>query len=161
MKKLKFMSEEVAKVATSYVLRAIDTQPLSNLIPNPTLSVLVLVPSSYDNPDDSYFILERNVGNDWKSKYALSARHIAQQIWQGRQDGCHGVAPHLLFEKGDVFIGGGVKRDGIVVACYGVQPHFARMISGMIADTCIAIAYNNYVRWLEDERAHGRKPTVT
>ena len=55
--------------------------------------------------------------------------------------------PHLLF-LGDTPYWGGVKREGIVVACSGVQPHFDRMIAGMVADGLIAMAYE---LWMTSE----------
>ena len=76
----------------------------------------------------------------------------AVQLWTGCNDGRAGVVPHLLF-PGYTPYWGGVKRDGIVVACSGVQPWFDRMISGIVADTIIALAHDAYEN--DEERKSG------
>lgn len=81
----------------------------------------------------------------WKYPYKDIARDKARQLWDDRNNGGTDIAPHLLF-KGDTPFWGGVKRSGIVVACSGVQPYFDRMIAGMVADACIGIAYDHWIR---------------
>jgi hypothetical protein len=85
--------------------------------------------------------------NAWPHKFDDIARCKALQLWHDRNDDRTDIKPHLLF-PGDTPFWGGVKRDGIVVTVSGFQPHFDKMISGMIADMCIAMAYDD---WLESK----------
>lgn len=73
--------------------------------------------------------------------YVEIARSKATQLWYDRNDDRTDIQPHLLF-PGDAPYWGGVKRRGIVVACSGVQPHLDKLISGMIADILVAMAYS-------------------
>ena len=84
-----------------------------------------------------------NCGDAWEHPYDSIARCKALQLWTGRNDGRAGVIPHLLF-PGDTPYWGGVKRDGIVVACSGVEPYFDRLIAGIVCDTLIALAHDAY-----------------
>lgn len=68
------------------------------------------------------------------------ARCKALQRWTDRNDGRTDIIPHLLYQ-GDTPYWGSVKRDEIVVACSGVQPYIDRLISSMVADLLIAMAY--------------------
>ena len=83
--------------------------------------------------------------NVWPRKFDDIARCMALQLWHDRNYDGTDIVPHLLF-PGDTLFWGGVKRHGIVVATSGVQPYFDRMISGMVADMCIAMAHH---AWLE------------
>lgn len=67
----------------------------------------------------------------------------ALQLWEGRNDDRTDVQPHLLM-PGDAPLWGGVKRDGIVVACSGLQPWLDKAFSGMVADLCVGLAYEAY-----------------
>ncbi|MFZ2484670.1 MAG: hypothetical protein WAW81_01880 [Minisyncoccia bacterium] len=106
--------------------------------------IVVLVPAmkkvSRDYPNHlikPHVLLEHSFGprSEWPWKFDEIARSKALQLWHDRLD----VMPHLL-SPGDTPFWGGVKRHGIVVACSGVQPWFDKMISGMVADTCVALA---------------------
>ncbi len=88
----------------------------------------------------------------WEHRYDEIARCKALQLWSGRNDGGFSNQPHLLF-AGDTPYWGGVKRDGIVVACSGVQPYFDRMCAGMIADMAIACAHDEYEDWRKGQSA--------
>lgn len=72
------------------------------------------------------------------------ARLKAHQLWYDRNDDRTGILPHLLFQ-GDTVYWGGVKRLGIVVTCSGIQPYIDKMISGMVADMLVAMAYEAWM----------------
>ena len=84
---------------------------------------------------------------EWTGPYDKIARDKALQLWTDRADGGAHVTPHLLF-PGDTPFWGGVKREGIVVACSGVQPEFDRLMASITADTLIALALH---AWKNDE----------
>ena len=125
------------------------------------LHTVVLVPSMKDEraedypswpnyPIQPYLLCEHSEHKDcngWPWKFDDIARCKALQLWQDRNDDRTDVMPHLLF-PGDAPFWGGVKRHGIVVATSGVQPHFDKMISGMVADMCVAMAHD---AWLESQ----------
>lgn len=77
---------------------------------------------------------------NWPYPFDEIAREKGYQLWHGLNDGGTDIKPHLLFPETSPFWGG-VKRDGIVVACSGVEPWFDRMIAGMIADMIIGLCY--------------------
>lgn len=107
--------------------------------PNYTIEPCVIAEVSYGNPDK------------WEHHFDEIAQCKAMQLWHGRNDGGTDVHPHLLFQ-GDTVFWGGVKRDGIVVACSGVQPYFDRLIAGITADTCIALSYHAYSVWVKQNK---------
>lgn len=113
------------------------------------LHVVVLVPVRAGLP---HLLCEYSVGRreDWPYEFDKIAQSKAGQLWNGRNDDRTDIMPHLLFD-GDAPFFGGVKRHGIVVACSGVQPWFDKMISGMVADMCIALAYE---AWMTSEDKH-------
>ena len=130
------------------------------------LHVVVLVPAMKDAQADGYpnYPIEPHLlyecsehkscktdtatsDNVWPWKFDEIARCKALQLWQGRNDDRIDVMPHLLF-PGDAPFWGGVKRHGIVVATSGVQPHFDKMISGVVADICVAMAHD---AWLNSQ----------
>lgn len=80
---------------------------------------------------------------EWNHNYTAIARNKAALLWRGH-DGRTDAMPHLLC-VGDTPYWGGVYRDGIVVACSGVQPWFDRMIAGIVADLCIGLAYDAWM----------------
>ena len=109
---------------------------------------MVLVPGIGDAPGypcQPVLLYEQSFGTiaDWEHRYGIIARSKAIQLWTGRNDGRTDNQPHLLF-PGDTPYWGGVKRNGIVVACSGVQPWFDQMISGMTIDAMVALAYDAY-----------------
>jgi hypothetical protein len=118
-----------------------------------TFHVVILVPKMLvgvgnypDYPILPHLLAEQSWGDkkEWSYDYAEIAQCKALQLWHGRNDGGTDIKPHLLFSN-DTPFWGGVKRDGIVVACSGVQPYFDRMIAGMTADVCIAYAYHAWM----------------
>lgn len=80
----------------------------------------------------------------WNYRLDEIARCKAPQLWHGRNDGHTTIMPHLLF-PGDTPFWGGVRRDSIVVTCSGLEPWFDWMVAGMVADMCIALAYNAWI----------------
>jgi hypothetical protein len=84
--------------------------------------------------------------------YDSIAKCKALQLWQGRNDDRTDIAPHLMF-AGDAPYYGGVKRHGIVVTCSGVQPWFDKMISAMICEMLVGLAYNAWM--VSDDKMRG------
>lgn len=120
--------------------------------------VVILVPSMIDGRVDNYaewpnyvitpyVLYQESFGNenDWPYRFDEISQCRVLQLWQDRNDGGSGVIPHLLF-PGDTPRWGGVKREGIAVACAGIEPAFCRMTSGMIADALIACAHENMAK---------------
>lgn len=115
--------------------------------------VVILVPGMQDDLATGYpdwpnypitpiLLYEESRGDPTKfeARFDEIARCKALQLWTDRNDGRTDTQPHLLF-KGDTPYWGGVKRDGIVVACSGVQPWIDKLIAAMVADILIALAY--------------------
>ena len=99
----------------------------------------------------------KNKSCKWTADYREIARGKALQLWQDRNDGRTDIVPHLLYQEEHPYWGG-VKRDGIVVACSGVEPWFDRMISGMVADMIIAGAYHAWMK-SKDKKSEPNKKT--
>lgn len=137
----KFLTENIARQAVETALVATRHGALLQQLKRQAFHVVILVPSGRENPLAPRTLYEHSLnGPAWTADYQNIARSKADQLWFGRQDGGTDMLPHLLFD-GDCVYSGGVKREGIVVACSGVQPYFDRLIAGMVADTCIALAY--------------------
>ncbi len=122
---------------------------------NPDMHVLMLVPEmkkmgSYPAHEIVPFVFARYTNGDAlvpkQALYQDLAECKALQLWDDRNFGGPNSVPHLLL-RGDTPYWGGVKRDGIVVACSGLASHYDRMLSSMVADACIAIAHGNYLAW--------------
>ncbi len=152
----KFLTEEVAKQAMEEIglhHMSITSIPLKRMM----CHVVILVPAMFTGgkyPEDyriePRLLYERSFAKEqWERDYTEIARCKALQLWHNRNDDRTDCMPHLLF-PGDTPYWGGVKRQGIVVACSGVQPYFDKMISGMVADTCIALAYHHYAEWAKE-----------
>jgi hypothetical protein len=113
--------------------------------------LLAEIESDCRRPADSSYSLtpvvlyEQAVGDPdgWEHSYDVIARNKALQLWTDRNDDRTSPVPHLLF-SGDTPYWGGVKRRGIVVACSGVQSWFDKLISGIVADTIVALAHHAY-----------------
>ena len=119
--------------------------------------VVILVPSvedvrttgypDYPNyPIEPGMLYERSFGDkkQWSHPFAEIAKCKALQLWRGQNvDGNMNCQAHLLFSD-DTPFWGGVKRQGIVIACSGFKPYWDQMISGMIADALIALARHAY-----------------
>jgi hypothetical protein len=125
--------------------------------------IVVLVPAMKDDrpnymswpdyPIHPKLLYEVSKGDTskWKYKFDEIARCKALQLWHDRNDGRTDCMPHLLF-SGDTPYWGGVKRNGLVVACSGYEPHYDKMISGMVIDVIVAIAYQ-YWMCSDDKKA--------
>ena len=152
----KFLTKEIAALATETAIQIMGESPISNQFKRQACHIVILVPEMEDDSSGwpewplhktrAHALYERSYGDrsDWRHDYDEIARCKALQLWHDRNDGGTNVMPHLLF-PGDTPNWGGVKRDGIVVACSGVQPHFDRMLSGIIADICIGLAYEAWM----------------
>jgi hypothetical protein len=153
-----YLNSTVAILAVHNVVEMVKGRNFVRLLKRKAFHVVILVPSMKDERDEHYpawpnyaiepvLLYEQSVGKDtadWQGPYDAVAQCKALQLWHDRNDGRTNIIPHLLF-PGDVPHWGGVKREGIVVSCAGVQSWLDRMISGMIADACIGLAYENYM----------------
>lgn len=167
MKQLpKFLTVEMARTAVGHVWLTIVCNELVDFMPKRrACHIVVMVPEMevtgkdenthggpiYNYPDYPVrpVVLYENSFelSNWTADYADGAKCKAFKLWHGHNDGRTDILPHLMY-SGDCPFWGGVKRDGIVVACSGVEPHFDRMISGMVADMLIAGAYH---AWMKSE----------
>ena len=154
----KFLTAEIAKLAVDSVFGLVfGNEALSTLLKRKECHVVVLVPSmmadreaGYPNwPNyrtEPYCLYQQSLGEekDWPYPFKDIAQCKALQLWQERNDDRTDIIPHLLF-PGDTPFWGGVRRHGFVVTCSGVQPYFDKMISGMIADLCVALAHDAWM----------------
>jgi hypothetical protein len=165
----KFLTEDNAAFAAKFVLTRLleeKTAQFSLIEPGRKLEcyIVVLVPSMEDDNANgrakwpNYFIKPHCIyqcgwgdNKSWAHPFDKIAMCKALQLWHGRNDDRNNSIPHLLF-PGDTPFYGGVKREGIVVACSGFKPYFDRMISGMIADMLIGIASDLFESSAEDRK---------
>lgn len=157
----KFLTEEIVKSAAYTAIKSVKellfTQ-VATKIKIETCCIVVLVPAMKDDRATEYadwpdypirphpieYCYHKDVGvkPPWLERFRSIAQCEALQLWHGRNDGGTDIMPHLLF-PGDTPFWGGVRSSGIVVACFGgLRPHFHRMIAGMTAELCIALAYD-------------------
>jgi len=156
---LAFLTEKVAKEAILHAEKIIYS--MKKKLPNPIgAHIVILVPclniaQDGDRKSDEISILLSNdqiephevysydIGNKkkWKHNFRAIAMSKARQLWHGLNDGRTDCMPHLIF-PGETPFWGGVKKDGIVVACSGFAPYFDKLFSSIIADICIALAYD-------------------
>lgn len=158
-----FLTMEINEQAVNIVLTAVmstygdPTQCFSRFLKRLACHIVILVPGvSMDEHKDFQLepkiLFEKSVNpKNWSAHYDQIAKSKALQLWYDKNDGRTDIMPHLLF-KGDSPYYGAVKREGIVVACSGVQPWFDRMISGMIADMIIALAYDAWMKSRDKEK---------
>ena len=104
-------------------------------------------PRWWDSPLHPEAIYDDSFGDKstWPYPFDEIARGKARQLWQGRNGGGSDIQPHLLF-SGDTLYWGGVKRQEIVVAGSGFECWIDRMLSGIIAEMLIGLAYEEYER---------------
>lgn len=157
----KFLTREIAEVAVATVLATVMNKytpkcmrPKRRACHITVLVPAMLVPVDSHDSDAAFpnygihtrVLYEYSQGRkkDWSADYKNIGHCKSVQLWQGRNVGGTDSVAHLLF-PGDTPFWGGVRREGIVVSCSGVEPHFDRMISGMIADICIAAARHAYL----------------
>lgn len=76
--------------------------------------------------------------------YLTFAESKAFQLSEARNDDRTDVVPHLLM-PGDAPLWGGVKRDGIVVACSSLKPWLDKAFAGVVADLIIGLSYEAYM----------------
>jgi hypothetical protein len=165
----KYLTKEIAEkaIATAFHATMHDRSPLNScLVQFNHCHVVILAPAMEDDHAISYpnwpdyplcpvVLCEQSAGDkdDWKHEYDAVARSKALQLWTDRNADQAGVNPHLLF-LGDTPYWGGVKRNGIVVACSGVQQWFDRLISSIVADTLVALAYDAFENDKEKQQGH-------
>lgn len=167
MKQLpKFLTEDLIQAVRVLVYNIITSQMIALMPKRQACHIVVLVPEQVtDVPGVEYpsypvrpvILFEQSFGNKepeldakddgtiWTADYADIARCKAFKLWHGMNDGRTDILPHLMY-SGDCPYWGGVKRDGIVVACSGVEPYFDRMIASMVADMLIAGAYHAWMK---------------
>lgn len=151
----KYLTPEIARRAIAVAVKAV-MQGEDIPVKRNHCHVVVLVPGMQDDratdypnwpdyPTTAVMLAEESFGDQeaWEHPYDNIARCKALQLYTDRNDGRAGIIPHLVF-SGDTPYWGGVKRDGIVVACSGVQPWFDRLIAGIVTDTIIALAHHAY-----------------
>ena len=164
--KPKFLTANMAKSAVDFVHGVVSGIMPAGFSPKrKACHIVVLVPEMeataqgaspqvqiiYKYPDypvRPIVLFEKSFGDkkkEWTADYADIARCKAFKLWHGHNDGRTDILPHLMYH-GDCPFWGGVKRDGIVVACSGVEPWFDRMIAGMVADMLVAGAYHAWMK---------------
>jgi hypothetical protein len=162
----KFLTTSLAsKVILNALGLLINLQPTKEVVPI-RCHIVILVPGMKDDsqtdfagwpnypitPEVLFEYSSSGDKKDWEHPFDNIARCKALQLWHGRNDDRTDNMPHLLF-PGDTPYYGGVHRNGIVVACSGFPPHIDKMVSGIIADTLIGLAYD---RWMvSDDRKNG------
>lgn len=148
-----FLTKEVADVVIRiYISEFLDRFCRAGRALRKECHIIILVPAMDPfGTIKAHILYEKSFGNpsNWPHDFAAIARSKSFQLWNGQNDGQTDCMPHLLL-PGDTPWWGGVKRDGIVVACSGFQPHFDRMIAGMAVDMCIAIAYDQWKKMKGD-----------
>ena len=164
----KYLTEETAMTAVDVALKATmgNGNYLLNKLTRHQCHIVVLVPAMEDAraedypawpnyPTQAHVLYEYSTPNKdfWEHDYDDIARCKALQLWTDRNDDRTASVPHLLF-PGDTPYWGGVKRRGIVVACSGVQPWFDKLISGIVADTIVALAHDAFVNDPEVKECH-------
>ncbi len=146
-----FLTREIAFTAMKLAAQtALATDKLSKSMFHIVMLVPVLMKGTVTPIIRPTILAEHSLGKKfWKNKYEEIAVSKAFQLWDGQNLGGTDSVPHLLFE-GDTHYWGGVKRDGIVVACSGVQSHFDKMISSLTVDLAIGLAYEAKEIWVKN-----------
>lgn len=152
----KFLTPAIAARAAQFVFDAVlGESGIASMVKQKRGHVVVVVPAIKDLNDDKmpawldtpvqpHILFEQGFNcSPEETDFEEIARSKAMQLWYGFNDDRTDCMPHLLFSSETPFWGG-VKRHGIVVAFSGVQSYFDKMISGMIADMCIALAYHEW-----------------
>lgn len=148
----RFLTREVSESAMRTVAAiAIEKFPLKRK----TFHTVLLAPAMeykvghYPNhPIRPFVVAELSHGDksSWSRNYADIAQCKTLQLWHHRNDGGTDTLPHLLME-GDTPYWGGAWHYGLAAGCSGVQSHYDRMISGMIIEASVALAYDAYLAW--------------
>jgi hypothetical protein len=150
----KFLTSNIATLAVERVFDIVFTGAgVLDFVRNEGGHITIIVPTMEemghrypDYPIHPDVLFERSRGelSDWKYDYTNIARCKALQLWHNRNDDRTDCIPHLLF-PGDTPFWGGVNRHGIVVAYSGEKPYIDKMISGMVADMCVGLAYATWM----------------
>lgn len=158
--KPKFLTQALANSAASAVLSLVFQGEYSAIKVDGSDGHLVILAPEMDVGDEPdvdkiypnlairpFTLLEVSVGDvaKWKYPFRDIARCKALQLWHQRNDGGSDILPHLLF-PGDTAYWGGVFRKGLAVGFSGVDSWHDRMIAGMVADICIAGAYDAWMK---------------
>ncbi len=120
------------------------------LLSRPMFHIVLFVPQvngeGWNTLSKPFMLAEHSEGErgNWPYPFAEIAYSKALQCWHERNDDRTDIMPHLLV-SGEAPFWGAVKRQGIVVACSGVQPYFDKMIAGIVADMVIARAYHAWI----------------
>ena len=156
----KFLTKEMAERAINFAVTSVMESPALRGFLQPKrhqLHVVVLVPGVADPDAEDYpdwpdyplqavLLHEKSFGDkaEFGKPYDEIARCKALQLWTDRNDDRTDCVPHLLF-VGDTPFWGGVKRRGLVVTCSGLQPWIDKLISGIVADTLVAMAHDAWM----------------
>lgn len=139
-----FLTKEVVSSAVNIVEGAVTKAYAHKILKRQDMCIVVLDPAVPYSPvvDFKSAVLhtERRWDSQWEHPYDQIALGKAKLTWRTGMpsDEVHRSAPHLL-QPGDVLLGGSTVRDGLIVACSGVQPHYDRMIAEWVASTIIAM----------------------
>lgn len=158
----KFITIQMVMRAVDAAYDAVMKWPAVDLLkPKDTkVHVVVLVPGMKDDrPDYSDYpnypivpvlFYQKSFGSFAEDEAPPGiARCKVVQIWDGSNDDRTDCIPHLLF-PGDTPYWGAVKRDGIAVACSGIQPWEDKAIAGIAVDLIRAMAYQAW--WDSEDR---------
>lgn len=142
------LTQEVARQAVGFVLPAL--QPLIEggtfkcgdlhiVIANPSVAAGSMTESQWY---EGGILYEHSVGerSAWQfpfDKIARSKCHLSWRYVMPTQV-LQALAPHLL-NAGDTVYYGSAVRDGLVVACSGVQPFYDQMVSAWVLEACRAL----------------------
>lgn len=132
--------------------------------------VVILVPGMPDHREEEYpdwpdyptgakLLYQESYGTpeEFEHDFVGIAQCKALQLWTGRANGGTDILPHLLF-PGDTPYWGGAAREGIVVACSGVQPWIDRLIANLVIDILVAMAYGD---WMESDDKKNQVSFIT
>ena len=158
----KFLTQRLASLAVEGARHTVYEGPLRFILEakRQQFHTVILVPGIKDDRPDypdwpnyqlqPVVLYEYTFGDVSKFPHPFIdiARCKALQLWHDRNDDRTEIIPHLLF-PGDTPFWGGVKRHGIVVACSGIQPWLDKLISGMVTDLLVALAYDAWMNSLD------------
>jgi hypothetical protein len=154
--------ELAEKVVKTILAAVMDPLTIGAILNRKACYIVIIVPGMTtegcmypDYPITPHVLYEHSEGDTASSnhEYDEIARCKALQLWHGRNDDRTDCIPHLLF-NGDTPYYGGVKRGDIVVTCSGFKPWLDKMVSGMICDMLIGLAYQAWMT--SNEKLEGR-----
>ena len=164
----RFLTRELAEKAVGLTLDTVMMGQIGQMLKRKTCHVVIVAPARVTcvlkgGTKHSQIIyttlFEATFGDasKWRLDYAAVARNKAAKMARGFNANSSESQPHLLF-VGDTPYPGCVEREGIIVACSGVQAYFDKLIAGMVADMLIAFARH---AWLGSKDSQYEIPFLT